>query len=816
MPNNLGIGVDFTGDVSGLKAAAAQGAAALNGFAGAAGKAGKEASQAFDEVAAGAAAMKRIAASIDEAAAAFLNIGSEAASGTNKAIKSIAELEAELDRLHEEIRQATNFSDITRLGVEFKKVQQQLNNTKVLGLEQSLAGINRNAAGAGRGLGQVKSSAQAALPVVTDFGRILQDIPFGFVGISNNIPVLQESFQRLKQSTGSTGGAFKALFASLGGAGGFGLVLSAVTSAVTLATIGFGAWTRGMGGSAGAAKKAKDETDEFDKVLKSIGDELGRDAARATTFFNALTSGTLNTGQRKKALQELKGINEEFFGALKDEKGVIEGLQVAYDGYLSKLLQIGKAKAIEAQLTRLFDKRIELELSIDPKFIAATTPAIQRNIAKLADELKQLGGPIEDQAKAFDDIIKAQIKSGEISKPGESSSNKIAANLERRLAIQRQITVLEQGSAFFQDKTFNQAKAQISKIDLQIKGLSQQQKDLGVFDISATKDTGSKKEDAILKALKDELQGLQKNLKDTNELREAGLLPLNRENDALDLQLKILKLLGQIDAREVEIKAKPKLEIDPAIADLEIKKALTEFGKRSISKVSIPVQFDIRPVGSGNLFSPADIIAPDGIDPKAFDPMIDAIKQQATDASVRAKKVIKENFIDSLSKTFEQGIFDSFDQLGKTFGDIISGGEIGEALASAAQSFLGIIGGVIQEVGKQIAEISELLLLTQRIVTNLFKNPAAGIGIGLALVALGGLLKNIKISGFADGGTIPNSGIFDVGERGRERIFLPQGAQVVPNHQLSAGNGAIQLVGKLRGRDIYLANAGETQTRRRI
>ena len=49
---------------------------------------------------------------------------------------------------------------------------------------------------------------------------MLQDAPFGFIGIQNNLNPLLESFQRLKAETGSTGGAFKALSKSLLGPAG--------------------------------------------------------------------------------------------------------------------------------------------------------------------------------------------------------------------------------------------------------------------------------------------------------------------------------------------------------------------------------------------------------------------------------------------------------------------------------------------------------------------------------------------------------------------------------------------------------------------
>src|SRR5688572_12856516 len=60
---------------------------------------------------------------------------------------------------------------------------------------------------------------------LTNLGRVVQDAPFGFLGIANNLNPLLESFQRLKATTGSTGAALKGLGSSLLGAGGLGFAI---------------------------------------------------------------------------------------------------------------------------------------------------------------------------------------------------------------------------------------------------------------------------------------------------------------------------------------------------------------------------------------------------------------------------------------------------------------------------------------------------------------------------------------------------------------------------------------------------------------
>jgi hypothetical protein len=66
----------------------------------------------------------------------------------------------------------------------------------------------------------------------TGMSRVIQDLPYGFNAISNNLTQLVPA------------------------AGAAGLAFSAIVTALTFAQIGFGAWTRGMADSKKATEEA--------------------------------------------------------------------------------------------------------------------------------------------------------------------------------------------------------------------------------------------------------------------------------------------------------------------------------------------------------------------------------------------------------------------------------------------------------------------------------------------------------------------------------------------------------------------------------
>lgn len=150
------------------------------------------------------------------------------------------------------------------------------------GLKQTSEQLSKTATAA-KTTGEVlknslNNGSNQAAQSLTNLSRIAQDAPFGFIGIANNLNPLVESFGRLKQESGSTGGALKQLVAGLSGPAGLGLAFGVVTSAITFAQMGFQAWSRG-------SKDAKDASKDFNAELKSLQDELKNVATDLDDFI---------------------------------------------------------------------------------------------------------------------------------------------------------------------------------------------------------------------------------------------------------------------------------------------------------------------------------------------------------------------------------------------------------------------------------------------------------------------------------------------------------------------------------------------------
>lgn len=459
-------------------------------------------------------------ASIGGMGSAAAKSASLMASAFTSVLKPIGQLEAEIGELENAIRKSTNLPDIKRFGDQIVALNRQISNMKVVGFETSMNKIGDAANRASQQLKNLPGSANPAVYSLTNMGRVLQDLPYGLIGVANNITPLIESMVQLSANAKATGVSMgKQLLSSITGGGGLIFGFSILTSVMQFATLGLSAFTRGAGGAKSKTAEIKDEVFSFGKTLDEVAGELSKSASKVTQLFAALNSGRLNFDERKAALKELASVNKEFFGSLKEEDGLIKGLQAAYDGYILRLKEIGKTKAIESQLTKLFDKKLQLELAIDPKFLSAIDPNLQAQVQKMRQELEKLGGPVDvtkidftktipdfgaDKAKKGAEIVSDSLsKILDANEKASASEKQSQQSLSRRIYLMQRIAQLEQdGGLKFVPGVVEGAQKNIDRVNLQIEALSKLLTQSGNFEIPVPdgKDANKVMDDTIAKA----------------------------------------------------------------------------------------------------------------------------------------------------------------------------------------------------------------------------------------------------------------------------------------------------------------------------
>lgn len=171
----------------------------------------------------------------------------------------------------------------------------------------------------------------------TGLSRVIQDLPFGFIGIQNNITQL------------------------LPAAGGLGLALSAIISAVTFAQVGFRNWTRGLTDN-------KEAIDANKKAVEELHNSAGKEIGQLTVLATVAADVNASMSNRLTAVKTLQKEFPQYFANLSQEQ-ILNGQVATAIQDTAKALYIKAAVQqkesqlgpLAAQLFDLRQQRAELE-----------------------------------------------------------------------------------------------------------------------------------------------------------------------------------------------------------------------------------------------------------------------------------------------------------------------------------------------------------------------------------------------------------------------------------------------------------------------
>ena len=289
---------------------------------------------------------------------------------------------------------------------------QQLSSA-LAALSKRQAELNKITAAAPQTLNTLtKSSGQATLALF-NLGRVAQDAPFGFLGIANNLNPLLESFQRLKATTGTTGGALKALGKSLTGAGGLGFALSIASS---LAIV-FGDKLFGASKKAEEHKEAiqlvETEYDRFAKRLNEVSESIAKEATSFAFLTAYSNDATVALKLRNAAISEINKNYSSYLSNLSQEVTSYNELSRAIQDNIKYLAVQAELKALLPALNKDFAKAIQLQVDLNQ--LQRARALGENNLFGISEEDYQKESKLlEGQIRGILNSITAAKKSFEI------------------------------------------------------------------------------------------------------------------------------------------------------------------------------------------------------------------------------------------------------------------------------------------------------------------------------------------------------------------------------------------------------------------
>jgi hypothetical protein len=391
-----------------------------------------------------------------------INIGAN----TFELTKSLSELRKHLADLKKQLETATDAATVTRLNQAITQTDRQI---KSISGAQSIQAI-------GRDMKELPAGFNSASFAVGNFSRVVQDAPFALLSgnlmaVSNNIDPLISSFVQLKQQSGSAGAAFKALGSSLIGSGGLLLGFSLVNAALTYFS------ARSM--------YAKDKTKELSDTIRDSA-TVEREAAASMAGQIAQVSALARTvgdanksyNERKRALEELRQINKNYFGDLQLEDAATGKLAATVNEYSKAIINA----AIQKEFAQEIAKVAKAASDADADLAKSTTKVTnaEKALAKARAESRPTGregvsgpGAFTEEAAAQDALTDAMVKQ-------RDAREKVTDLLTEQAILTDRLNKAVSEGVKLKDLDTDKTKKETDALKLRIEALKQLQSDAGL------------------------------------------------------------------------------------------------------------------------------------------------------------------------------------------------------------------------------------------------------------------------------------------------------------------------------------------------
>ena len=220
------------------------------------------------------------------------------------------------------------------------------NKQAVENMQQTVAATTQ----LGNAFKKIPSASNQATQALVNVSRVAQDAPYGFLGIANNLNPLLESFQRLKETSGSAGSALKEMAKGLMGPAGIGLALGVVSSLI----VAFGPKIAKFINGTTEASEAQDKFKESLDKARASASESG---IKLLAYIRVAEDATNTDARRKEALDavrsELGKVNASYTATIKTTDDARKAVTLYTDALV--------AQAITSRyIDEIADKNIKL------------------------------------------------------------------------------------------------------------------------------------------------------------------------------------------------------------------------------------------------------------------------------------------------------------------------------------------------------------------------------------------------------------------------------------------------------------------------
>ncbi len=250
---------------------------------------------------------------------------------------------------------------------------------------QKVATANTAAAKSFQGLA---TNVRGSNTVAMEFNRIIQDAPFGMMGIGNNIQQLSANFSNLSKNAGGTVPALKAAFSAMVTGPNLALLaISALTAGITAYNMGAFDFISANKEKKKSLEDLQKELDEYRATLSTVQQQSivgAQNAQQELATLDALAAQARNTAlsneQRTAAVEELQKKYPSYLGNLTDEQIKTGDVSDEMSKLRTNLIETAKAYAM---IDKVRENSIAL-LDLESRAMARAQE-IQQKVASIPD-----------------------------------------------------------------------------------------------------------------------------------------------------------------------------------------------------------------------------------------------------------------------------------------------------------------------------------------------------------------------------------------------------------------------------------------------
>lgn len=308
--------------------------------------------------------------------------------GFRRKIGLIESLTNKAKVLRTSLSQATNEQQVESYNLELEQTSKELTRLNALGRS-----VTANLSGVGGGFSQIATKGANANGVTQEFNRIIQDAPFGLIGVGNNLQQLAGNFSQLSKTAGGTGAAIKASLSAMISPVNLGLL------AISALTAGFTAYQMGAFDFIFANEESEESLKDVKTSAELYAESLDKLIESLSAVNSARLQGSENASKEIATLDLLKGVIEDESNSRETRFNAIDRLEKLYPTVFKN---IDKEKVLIEGLSKEY---ATLTAAI---FERATATAIEEDAGKLAVERVRLLQKENSETSFQNDLIKQQ------------------------------------------------------------------------------------------------------------------------------------------------------------------------------------------------------------------------------------------------------------------------------------------------------------------------------------------------------------------------------------------------------------------------